>query len=258
MRSIALINQKGGVGKTTSTANLGACLALSGQKVLLIDLDPQANLSLHYGIDIHSSGLSIYQAITGKNTPREVLRKTEVSGLDILPSNIDLASAEIELVNTVGRETIIKLYIEDLIPEYDFVLIDCAPSLGLLTLNALSTVKEIFIPLQTEFFALQGVNKLLQTFEVVKKRLNNQLEITGIIPCMHDSRTRLGSEVLQGINKYFGHKVFNTIIRKNVKLSEAPSHGMPIVLYAPECNGSKDYKALTKEVLAQGENKQNT
>ncbi len=253
MRSIAFINQKGGVGKTTSTANIGACLALLGKKVLLIDLDPQANLSLHYGMDIHSRGLSIYQIITGTNKPDEVVRKTQ-DGLDLIPSNIDLASAEIELVNTVGRETVIKFNLENFLYRYDYVLIDCPPSLGLLTLNALTIVKEIIIPLQTEYFALQGVSKLFQTFEVIKKRLNDQLEITGIIPCMYDSRTNLGHEVLDKIKEYFEDKVFNTAIRKNIKLSESPSHGMPIMRYAPDSNGAKDYTALTKEIIDQEDN----
>ncbi len=255
MRSIAFINQKGGVGKTTSTANVGACLALLGKKVLAIDLDPQANLSIHLGIDVHNTELSIYQIINEKRNPYEVLKKTAINGLDLIPSNIDLASAEIELVNTVGRETIIKFYLNELLHKYDYVLIDCPPSMGLLTVNALTIVKEIFIPLQTEFFALQGVGKLIQTFEIVKKRLNNSLEVTGIIPCMYDSRTKLGNAVLDKIKEYFGDKVFNTNIRKNVKLSESPSHGMPIMIYAPDSNGSHDYKALTNEIIAQEEKK---
>ena len=251
MRSIAFINQKGGVGKTTSTANVGAALALLGKKVLLIDLDPQANLSIHFGVDIHSGGLSIYEIINGTHKPDEVVRKTEISGLDLIPSNIDLSSAEIELVNTVGRETVIKFNLENMLYKYDYVLIDCPPSLGLLTLNALTIVREIIIPLQTEYFALQGVSKLFQTFELIKKRLNEELEITGIIPCMYDSRTNLGHEVLDKIKEYFEDKVFKTAIRKNVKLSESPSHGMSIMTYAPDSNGAKDYAALTKEIIDQ-------
>ncbi|ODS31984.1 MAG: chromosome partitioning protein ParA [Candidatus Scalindua rubra] len=224
-----------------------------GKKVLLIDLDPQSNLSIHLGINVHGKESSIYQIISGKKKPRDVLKKTAIKGLDLIPSDIDLASAEIELVNMVGRETIIKFYLEKLLSKYDYVLIDCPPSLGLLTLNALTVVREIFIPLQTEFFALQGVSKLLQTFEVIKKRLNNTLSITGIIPCMYDSRTKLGHAVLDKIKEYFDDKVFGTIIRKNVKLSESPSHGIPIALYAPESNGARDYEALSKEIIAQEE-----
>ncbi len=258
MRKIAFINQKGGVGKTTSTANVGACLALLGRKVLLIDLDPQANLTMHLGINAHNSDLSIYQIISGKRSPDEVLVKTAIKDLDLIPSTIELASAEIELVNTVGRETIVKFYIGDLIDKYDYVLIDCPPSMGLLTLNALTIVNEIFIPLQTEYFALQGVSKLLQTFDIVKKRLNDSLEITGIIPCLYDSRTKLGQEILEKIKEYFDDKVFNTAIRKNVKLSESPSHGLPIMAYAPDSNGARDYTALTKEIIAQEESELNT
>ncbi len=253
MRSIAFMNQKGGVGKTTSTANIGACLASLGKKVLLIDIDPQANLSIHLGIDIHKLEYSIYHVINGKKDVLEVLKKTSISGLTLLPSSLDLASAEIELVNTVGRETIVRFYLEKLIQKYDYVLIDCPPSMGMLTLNALTTVEEIFIPLQTEYFALQGVSKLLQTFEIVKKRLNDSLEITGIIPCMYDSRTKLSSAVLEKVKEYFEDKVFKTVIRKNVKLSESPSHGMPVTTYAPDSNGAKDYQALTEEIIAQEE-----
>ncbi len=250
MRSIAFINQKGGVGKTTSTVNVGACLATLGKKVLLIDLDPQANMSIHFGVDTHGNDSSIYQLMCGKKSVDEVLKKTAISGLDLIPSDIDLASAEVELVNTVGRETIVKFYLEGTLHKYDYVLIDCPPSLGLLTLNALTVANEIFIPLQTEFFALQGVSKLIQTFDIIKKRLNSSLEITGIIPCMYDSRTKLGQAVLDKIKEYFDKKVFNTNIRKNIKLSESPSHGLPIILYAPESNGAQDYEALTKEIIA--------
>jgi chromosome partitioning protein len=250
MRSIAFINQKGGVGKTTSTVNVGAYLATLGKKVLLIDLDPQANMSIHFGVNAHGNDSSIYQLMCGKKSVDEVLKKTAISGLDLIPSDIDLASAEVELVNTVGRETIVKFYLGDTLNKYDYVLIDCPPSLGLLTLNALTVANEIFIPVQTEFFALQGVSKLIQTFDIIKKRLNSSLEITGIIPCMYDSRTKLGQAVLDKIKEYFHEKVFNTNIRKNIKLSESPSHGLPIILYAPESNGAQDYEALTKEIIA--------
>ena len=250
MRSIAFINQKGGVGKTTSTANVGACLAALGKKVLLIDLDPQANLSIHFGINVQGKDASIYEIMCGKKTVSDVLIETSISNLDIIPSDIDLASAEVELVNTVGRETIVKFYLEGVLEGYDYVLIDCPPSLGLLTLNALTIANEIFIPLQTEFFALQGVSKLIQTFDVIKKRLNSKLEITGIISCMYDSRTKLGQAVLDKIKEYFADKVFTTTIRKNIKLSESTSHGMPVTEYAPDSNGAQDYEALTKEIVA--------
>lgn len=256
MRSIALLNQKGGVGKTTTTANLGACLAMLRKKVLVIDMDPQANLSVHLGVDIHSLKYSVYNIITGDCKPDEVILNTKIKGLDIIPANIDLSGAEIELVGVVGRETVLKEYLGNILGRYDYVLIDCPPSLGLLTLNVLTLVHEIFIPLQTEFFALQGVSKLLDTHEVVRKRLNKNLEITGIIFCMYTSRTRLCREVIEKVREHFAKdQVFDTVIRKNVKLSESPSHGKPIVSYAPSSHGSEDYMSLAKEVVHQENSK---
>jgi len=258
MRSIALLNQKGGVGKTTTTANLGACLAILGKKVLVIDMDPQANLSVHLGVDIHKLKYSVYDILTGDCKPDDVILNTKIQGLDIIPSNIDLSGAEIELVGVVGRETVLKEYLGDILDRYDYVLIDCPPSLGLLTLNVLTLVREIFIPLQTEFFALQGVSKLLDTHEVVRKRLNKNLEITGIVFCMYTSRTRLCKEVIQKVKEHFAKdQVFDTVIRKNVKLSESPSHGKPIISYAPGSHGSEDYMSLAKEVVQQENSKKN-
>ena len=256
MRSIALLNQKGGVGKTTTTANLGACLAMLGKKVLVIDMDPQANLSVHLGVDIHSLKYSVYDIIRGVCNADDVILSTKTHGLDIIPANIDLSGAEIELVGVVGRETILKEYLGDVLDRYDYVLIDCPPSLGLLTLNVLTLVHEVFIPLQTEFFALQGVSKLLDTQEVVRKRLNKNLEITGIIFCMYPSRTRLCKEVIEKVKEHFAKdQVFDTVIRKNVKLSESPSHGKPVVSYAPGSHGSEDYMSLAKEVVQQENSK---
>lgn len=251
MRSIALLNQKGGVGKTTTTANLGACLAILGKKVLVIDMDPQANLSVHLGVDIHNLKYSVYNVLMNTCKAADVLLPTKIPGMDIIPSNIDLSGAEIELVGVVGRETVLKEYLGDILKQYDYVLVDCPPSLGLLTLNVLTLVNELFIPVQTEFFALQGVSKLLDTFEVVRKRLNNRLEITGIVLCMYTSRTRLCQEVVEKIKEHFGSKVFNTVVRKNVKLSESPSHGKPVITYAPDSYGAEDYMSLAKEVIIQ-------
>jgi len=250
MRCIALINQKGGVGKTTSTANLSACLAQLGKKVLAVDMDPQANLSVHLGIEIYELAKSIYFVMAGHATAEETIVNGEIDGLDVLPSDINLAGAEIELVGVPGREMILKEALTAAEDRYDYVLIDCPPSLGLLTLNALTTAREIFIPLQTEFFALHGMSKLLDTFEIVKKRLNHSLEITGIIPCMFDTRTNLSHEVLQNIKDYFADKVFDTVIRKNVRLAESPSHGKPITIYDSASRGSEDYTALAHEVIA--------
>ena len=227
MRSIALTNQKGGVGKTTSAANLGACLAALGKRVLLIDADPQANLSVHFGIDIFTEEKSLYNLMIGEARADEVIRRTPVKQLDMIPSNINLAGAEIELVGVVGRETILKEALQSVVNSYDYVMIDCPPSLGLLTLNAMTSVKEVFIPLQTEFFALQGMSKLMETVGLVRRRLNPELQVTGIIACMYDGRTRLAQEVKANILEFFPDKLFKTNIRKNVKLAEAPSHASP-------------------------------
>jgi len=251
MRSIALANQKGGVGKTTSTANLGASLALLGKRVLVIDIDPQANLSVHFGVNIFGDDQSLYDVMIDRAKAADVIRETGVENLDLIPSNINLAGAEIELVGTVGRETVLKEAIGGLVRKYDYLLIDCPPSLGLLTLNAMTTVKEIFIPLQTEFFALQGMSKLMETVEIIKRRVNPDLNITGIIACMFDRRTNLAHEVLDNIREYFADCLFETIIRRNVKLAESPSHGVPIAKYAKNARGNKDYMALAREVLAQ-------
>ncbi len=251
MRAIALANQKGGVGKTTSAASLGACLALRGRKVLLVDIDPQANLSVHLGVNIHEDRPSIYGLMIGQATVQQVIRNTTVAGLDIIPSDIDLAGAEIELVGVVGRETVLKEALSSVCDGYDYLFIDCPPSLGLLTLNALTTVRELFIPLQAEFFALYGMSKLLETVDIVKRRLNPELEITGIIACMFDNRLNLAREVLENIRQYFGDKVFKTLIRKNVRLAESPSYGKVIFEYDGSSSGAHDYQALAEEVMSQ-------
>jgi len=251
MRTIALANQKGGVGKTTSAATLGACLALRGRRVLLVDIDPQANLSIHLNIDVHEDRPSIYALLIGQAEVDEVIRHTSTERLDIIPADINLAGAEIELVGVVGRETVLKEALHPVLARYDYLLVDCPPSLGLLTLNALTTVTELFIPLQTEFFALHGMSKLLETVDIVKRRLNPDLEITGIIPTLFDSRTNLAQEVLANIRDYFGDKVFRTVIRKNVRLAESPSYGKVITEYDDTAAGAQDYRALAEEVIAQ-------
>lgn len=250
MRCIALINQKGGVGKTTTVANLGACLAQLGKKALVVDLDPQANLTIHLGIKSNELEGSIYDLLLWKSKAEEVIIPAPVEGLDIIPANIDLSRAEIELVSMPSRETLLKDRLFLTFRKYDYSLIDCAPSLGLLTLNALTAVREIFIPIQTQFFALQGMNRLLETIEIVRKKVNPLLKVTGVIPVMYDVRTNLSHQVLEKIKQYFKREVFKTVIRENVRIAESPSFGIPITIYSPDSYGAEDYMKLAKEVIS--------
>lgn len=245
MKTIAFTNQKGGVGKTTTTINVGAGLCLQGKKVLLIDMDPQANLT--YSLRAHSQRIetSIYDVLKGKVAPEEAL--INHNGFDILPSSIDLSSAELEFANEPARETLLKHSLKGL-NGYDYVLIDCPPNLGLLTLNALTAVNEVFIVLQSEYLALHGLSKLMDVIKVVQERLNPGIELSGIICTLFDSRKNLNKEVVGHIKDYFGTKVFNTMIRDNVALAEAPSHHKTIFEYDPESYGAKDYMALSKEI----------
>lgn len=257
VRTIAIINQKGGSGKTTTTVNLGACLAVLGRVVLLIDLDPQANATIHLGIKPHDVQHSLYDVMMEDMALRDIIRPTEVDNMFVAPANINLSGAEIELASVVGREMVLKAAVERMANsgeyaiEFDFILIDCPPSLGLLTVNALTAVKEVIIPVQTEFFALEGMGKLFNTVEIVRKRLNKDLRISGIVPTMFDARTNLAREVMDRIENYFGDKVYKSSVRKNVKLAEASSHGKPVALYDPKSSGTEDYSALAKEVEGQ-------
>ena len=247
-RIIAIINQKGGCGKTTTTVNLGAYLSSFSKKVLLIDLDPQGNTTIHVGLNPHEIEKSIYDIMVDKFPFSEVIQKTDVENLSISPANINLSGVEIELAGIVGREMVLKDAVEQISEQYDYILIDCPPSLSLLTVNALTVANEVIIPVQTEFFALEGMGKLFNTVDVVKKRLNRELKITGILPTMFDGRTNLSREVIEKIKEYFGDKVYSTSIRKNIKLAEASSHGKPILLYDPSCSGAVDYLSFSKEV----------
>jgi chromosome partitioning protein len=246
MPIVAMLNQKGGVGKTTSALNLGAGLSKLGKKVLLVDLDPQANLTYSLNIQAHKINLSIYDLLKGETTFNEVL--IERDGLKVVPSNLDLSGAEIEFSAIPGREFLLKEAMEGN-NSFDYIFIDCPPSLGLLSLNALTTVSEVFIPLQTEYLPMQGMAKLLQTIEVVKKRLNNNLDITGIICTRFDGRKRLNREVVSRIKEHFGSKVFGTCIRENISLAEAPSFGKTIFEYKPDSHGAEDYLRLSKEII---------
>lgn len=247
-RIIAIINQKGGSGKTTTAVNLGAYLARLGKSTLLVDLDPQANSTIHLGLKPHEVQRSVYDVMMDERLFSDVIQATQVDNLFIAPANINLSGVEIELAGMVGREMVLKDAVEKIATNYDYILIDSPPSLGLLTVNALTVAKEIIIPVQTEFFALEGMGKLFHTVDIVKKRLNRNLRITGIVPTMFDGRTNLSREVMEKIREYFGDRVYKTVIRKNVRLAEASSHGKPIVLYDPRSTGAEDYENLSREV----------
>ncbi len=258
MRSIAIMNQKGGVGKTTTAVNLSAALAAAGQRVALIDLDPQAHATLHLGVEPQPEELSIYNILTGKTRLGEVLRPVS-ENFWLVNSSLDLAAAEIELVGVIGREIILRDKLRDDPPAVDYVLIDCPPSLGILTLNALAAVTEVFIPLQPHFFALHGLSKLLETVDLVASRLNDKLRLSGVILCMFDANTRLAVEVGQDVETFFANargqstpwadaEIFPTRIRRNIRLAEAPSFGQSIFQYAPDSNGADDYRRLAEEV----------
>lgn len=260
MRKIAMINQKGGVGKTTTSVNLGAALAEQGRRVVLVDMDPQANLSLHLGLEVPPNDPSSYTVLHGATKIAESLKDAGIEGLRVLPSNIDLSGAELELASAIGRDNLLSDAIELWCKEYeqdgdpvDYVIFDCPPSLGLLSINALAAANEVIITVQTEFLALMGMGKLVEVVNLIQRRLNPGLKITGIAPCLYDSRLRLGREVLGEIRKYFPGQVFRQVIRSNVKLAEAPSFGASIIEYAPESNGALDYRKLAIEVMTQEE-----
>jgi len=249
MQIIALTNQKGGVGKTTCAINIGAGLNKLKQHVLLIDLDPQAHLTYSLGIPAHELKNTVYELLRGTISLKETI--IERNGLSLVPSSLNLSGAEIEFSGLAGREFLLKETIEGF-KNFDYIFIDCPPSLSLLTLNALTTAQEVYIPLQTEFLALQGMTKLLEMIKIVKKRLNKDLEVTGIIATRFDSRKNLNREVVEKIKKYFGNKLFNTLIRDNISLAEAPSFGKSIFEYKSNSYGAKDYLDLCKEIIKRG------
>lgn len=248
--TIVFANQKGGVGKTTSAANLGAYLAELGKKVLLIDFDPQGNLSSSVGAD--RDGMGIYELITGQAETTQVVQSTKGENLFVIPASIDLTGATVELVGEKNRELFLKRALEPLVADYDYLFIDCPPSLGILTLNGLTAADAVYIPLQTEYFALEGLTQLIESIKLVQKSSNPRLVLGGIFFTMYDSRTRLAQDVVQEVVQYFGKKVFKTIIPRNIRLSEAPSHGLPINQYDPGCSGAKSYRLLAQEVLSRG------
>ncbi|HAW50586.1 TPA: hypothetical protein DCX16_06530 [bacterium] len=247
---IAVANQKGGCGKTTTCVNLSAVISSFGYKTLVIDMDPQANASIHFGVGIHRLELSMYDVLTSNTKISNIITKTQLENLEIAPSHINLSGAEIELVNIIGRERALLEKVEEVKNDYDYIFIDCPPSLGLLTLNSLTTAQFVIIPLQTEFFALEGMDKLLKTVEIIKSKLNHELSIVAIVPTLYVEKTKLAQEALEKIFLYFKDSVTRTRIRRNVKLAEAPSHGIPIMLYAPKSYGAIDYERLGEEIIA--------
>ena len=251
MKKVCIFNQKGGVGKTTTNINLCAYLAMEGYRVLTIDIDPQGNTTSGLGLDKRNLEMSMYDVLTSDASLKEVILKSElVKNLDIAPSTMELAGAEVEMIGKENRELILTNKIKEIENEYDFIFIDCPPSLGVLTINALTSVESVLIPIQCEFYALEGVGQLINTVKLVKKSLNKDLEIEGVVMTMYDYRTNLSNEVFEEVKNFFGEMVFRTAISRNIRLAEAPSFGLPIMLYDEKCKGAESYKSLTKEFLS--------
>ncbi len=250
---IALANQKGGVGKTTTAINLAASLAVLEKTVLLVDADPQANATSGIGFDVRKVDKSIYECLIDGDDPNEVILTSEIEGLDLIPSHIDLVGAEIEMLNMAEREKMLKNLLSKIKKSYNYILIDCSPSLGLITVNALTAADSVMIPVQCEYFALEGLGKLLNTIKIIQGRLNPELEIEGFVLTMYDARLRLSNQVVDEVKKHFQQMVFETIVQRNIKLSESPSFGKPVVLYDAESKGSVNYLNLARELIANNE-----
>ena len=249
-KAIAIFNQKGGVGKTTTNINLAACLAIKGKKVLILDIDPQGNTTSGIGVSKKTLDKTVYNILVDPDfDPNEAIIHTEVENLDLIPASVDLAGAEVELVSMKGREISLKKGLDKIRHKYDYIFIDCPPSLGLLTINSLTAVDSVLIPIQCEFYALEGVSQLVSTIELVRKSLNPRLTVQGVILSMFDGRTNLSVQVVQEVKKYFGSKVYTTVIPRNVRLAEAPSYGMPITEYDPKSKGAEAYMEFAEEFL---------
>ncbi|MBR1548524.1 MAG: ParA family protein [Prevotella sp.] len=253
---IALANQKGGVGKTTTTINLAASLATLEKSVLVVDADPQANASSGLGVNIQEVDCSLYECLIDKADVRDAIYTTDIDGLDIIPSHIDLVGAEIEMLNLQNREKMVSRLLDSVRADYDYILIDCSPSLGLITVNSLTAADSVIIPVQCEYFALEGISKLLNTIKIIKQKLNPKLEIEGFLLTMYDARLRQANQIYDEVKRHFQELVFKTVIQRNVKLSEAPSYGLPAILYDAESNGAKNHMALAKELIGRNEGKE--
>ena len=252
-RIIAVANQKGGVGKTTTSINLAACLAEKGKKVLAVDMDPQGNLTSGLGVDKDSVEKSIYELIIGEDDIKEVINKEVLENLDIIPTSIDLSAAEIELIGVDDKEYILRNAIDQVKDQYDFVIIDCPPSLSMLTINAMTTADSVIVPIQCEYYALEGLSQLIHTVELVKDRLNSKLEIEGVVFTMYDARTNLSLQVVENVKDNLQQNIYKTIIPRNIRLAEAPSYGLPINKYDPKSTGAESYMRLADEVIEREE-----